>query len=132
MEYTGKAATYSAVNGALTMSATTDGTQLATAAINNSNYVPLFNMPANQFATLRTWYGKGYTTEGTKVLGANTGPLAAEYTNWYAPYQQSAAIASVLTPIAGQYYGNVANFPSSSISAATPTASSSYGIASSA
>jgi len=85
-------------------------------------------MPAQQFATLRTWYGKGYLADGTKAVGA--GALVAENMDWYAPYQQSALSATLYTNVMSQYYGNVANFPSSTYSATTPAAgsSASYGL----
>jgi len=57
-------------------------------------------MPAVKYATLRTWYGVGTTTWNT---------------NWNAPYQNVLARSSTsMDALAGQYYGNVASFPSSS------------------
>jgi len=89
-------------------------------------------MPAEQFNTLRTWYGYGYTTDGTKLIGSgvNTG----NWNNWYAPYQQSALATTVYSNVAGQYYGNVSNFAQSTFASATPTAgsTSNYGLSSAA
>jgi len=100
---------------------------IATGVI-STNFVPRFGMPAEQFNTLRTWYGMGYAVDGTKVAG--TGAATGYFTNWYAPYQQSALAATDFSNVAGQYYGNVGNFPSSTYTATTPAASSTatYGI----
>jgi len=85
MEYTGTAAAYVASAGNLSFGSTTAGALAVTDALNVVNMVPLFNMPAEQFATLRTWYGAGYTVPGTANAPSST-VLNGEPLNWYAPY----------------------------------------------
>jgi hypothetical protein len=67
------------------------------------NNVPKPQMTQLYFNTLRTWYGIGATR-------------ATDSSNWNAPYQNYLATTSTsLDTMAGQYYGNVASFPSSTL-----------------
>jgi len=85
MEYTAQA-TSTLATGTLAMGApTTAGDFAGTEGLNVVNYVPLFNMPAAQFASLRTWYGAGFTVPGSATPGTlQVAPT--EFLNWYAPY----------------------------------------------
>jgi hypothetical protein len=62
MEYTttGDATDFSTATGSLSSkfsAGSNDGFILGTEGVVRGNFVPRFDMPANQFATLRTWYG---------------------------------------------------------------------------
>jgi|TARA_B110001450_G_scaffold138902_1_gene130184 hypothetical protein len=61
MEYTASTSTtFVPKNGSLVKGAgNADGVITADEALAAGNMVPLFTMPAEQFATLRTWYGEG-------------------------------------------------------------------------
>jgi len=110
---------------------------LNAAALSPGTYLPLVTMPAAQFATLRTWYGSGRATV--------SGPLTGMQANWYAPglntYADEQTTASardsanaLVADVAGQAWGNVSNFPSSSgsfvttgVTAESGAAGASYG-----
>lgn len=63
MEYTtGAASADLASLGYLSQNGAVDGYVTSSVALQQSTFVPLFNMPAAQFATLRTWYGSGGAT----------------------------------------------------------------------
>ena len=60
MEYTASTlSSFNDSNGSLVPGAGTGGLIKEDEALAPTSYVPLFTMPANQFATLRTWYGEG-------------------------------------------------------------------------
>jgi len=46
-------------SGSLSIAEDTTGLIKATDALANGNMTPLFTMPGDSFATLRTWYGEG-------------------------------------------------------------------------
>jgi len=68
--------------------------------------IPLFNMPAEQFASLRTWYGVGAATKDD---------LTQMSSNWssvgQAPIVNTTATSLQLAAVKSQLYGNVANVP---------------------
>jgi len=81
MEYTvGPSATYTqfnAASGSLVAAKATDGYNTANEAVAGPTVmVPLFTMPGEQFATLRTWYG-----EGELKIDTTTGASAS----WLSP-----------------------------------------------
>jgi len=86
MEYTTAAAAFSAAAGSLTTDASSTGYVAANVGVNLTNYVPLFDMPAEAFNTLRTWYGRGYVTPGTAVAAGATTTLNGFTDNSFAPY----------------------------------------------
>jgi len=60
MEYTtGSAVSFTATNGSLVTGLNTTGFYTGNESLAPGNLTPLFTMPAEQFATLRTWYGEG-------------------------------------------------------------------------
>lgn len=85
-------------------------------ALSFSNYVPLFWMPAEQFASLRTWYGQG-STAADDVTGMSS--------NWMSPGQapiiNTSAVSLQLALVKSQLYGNVANVPMSGNVVSTST-----------
>jgi hypothetical protein len=88
--------------------ATEDGfTQMAPALANDS-YLPLFNMPANAFASLRTWYGAGATG-----LDPKTGMSSNWSTAGQAAINNTGLVSTQLAAVKSQLYGNVANVPQS-------------------
>lgn len=122
MEYT-TASSWDATQGSLKLQQTA-GIYALDESVNSLNYVPLFNMPAAQFSTLRTWYGNG--------LGAVASTaLANEQANWYAPgnnaYTNALATTNIDAASGTQMWGNVGNFPgakwgvSTSATTAIPT-----------
>jgi hypothetical protein len=68
--------------------------------------LPLFDMPADQFGSLRTWYGQGATAIDD-VTGMSS--------NWssvgQAPIVNTTATSLQLAAVKSQLYGNVANVP---------------------
>ena len=86
-------------------------------AVNYGNKVPLFNMPAAQFSTLRTWYGQ--------AAGSTTGPVGSGLPAWYAPgvndYPNAIADVVVNGSSGSQMWGNVANLPNSQWGTSTAT-----------
>jgi hypothetical protein len=71
-------------------------------------------MPANQFATLRTWYGEA-------VLATTIDPISNLPAAWLTPGQapvsnaKASLYSDYLAGIEGQQYGNVANVPFSTL-----------------
>jgi len=114
MEYTAAAA-FSGATGALqeTTSPTTGYNPVGT-ALSVETFLPTLIMPAAQFATLRTWYGRG-------GVDGVSGTILADYpSNWYAPGQQAQTATAVeLKDVAGQQWGNVSHFPASGYYSAT-------------
>ena len=80
-------------------------------------------MPANQFATLRTWYGEA-------VVATEIDPISNLPAAWLTPGQAPVSntkankFSTYLADIKGQQYGNVANVPFSTLTT-TGSASSS-------
>jgi hypothetical protein len=64
MEYTA-AASWSVSQQSLVATPTgnTNGFVLEATGLANDSMIPLFTMPADQFASLRTWYGVGSATK---------------------------------------------------------------------
>jgi hypothetical protein len=79
---------------------------LANEGLAAGNYTPLFTMPADQFATLRTWYGEGALTADALTQQTSTWSSAGG-----APIGNSTAISLQLAGVKSQLYGNVANVP---------------------
>jgi len=73
MEYVTKDAAWDAAVGALKEGTLTSGFRATGAATTPTTFVPLFDMPAAAFASLRTWYGAG-------ALAGSGAPA-----NWFAP-----------------------------------------------
>ena len=82
----------------------------------NGTYIPKFNMPADQFATLRTWYGEAGTIGG---LDPTANLPAAWLTPGQAPVDNSITASKLLATVPGETFGNVVNVPISTISAQT-------------
>jgi len=75
-------------------------------------------MPANQFATLRTWYGEaGVVSE----IDATSNLPAAWLTPGQAPVDNSILASKLLATVPGETFGNVVNVPFSTISTQTGT-----------
>lgn len=74
-----------------TAAATTAGTQQDYAGVGFGNYVPRFTMPADQFATMRTWYGNNTARQLT------TSQYGTQSTNWFTPYQNPAGTSLALS-----------------------------------
>ena len=72
----------------------------------NSSMLPLFHMPAEQFASLRTWYGQGAT-----AVDAVTGMSSNWSSAGQAPIINTTATSLQLAAVKSQLYGNVANVP---------------------
>ena len=68
-------------------------------------------MPADQFATLRTWYG-----EAPVGLDAVATLPAAWLTPGQAPVDNSVTASMLLATVKTEQYGNVVNVPFSTIS----------------
>jgi len=82
--------------------------------VTSGTYIPRFNMPADQFATLRTWYGEA-SVDGELDTTANL--PAAWLTPGQAPVENSTnASLLLLTVPYTEMYGNVVNVPFSTIS----------------
>jgi hypothetical protein len=85
-------------------------------------------MPADQFATLRTWYGEA-SVKGE--LDPTSNLPAAWLTPGQAPVANSVTASMLLASVPGETYGNVVNVPFSTISAqtgaTTPVGDTSYG-----
>ena len=78
--------------------------------------LPLFTMPAIQFASLRTWYGQGaWTTDATNNMPSSW------MSPGQAPIDNTAGISLQLAPVVSQLYGNVANVPVSGYVGSTDT-----------
>jgi hypothetical protein len=88
--------------------ATNDGYTQVDPALSNDSNLPLFNMPANAFASLRTWYGAGSTS---------IDPKTGMSSNWssvgQAAINNTTAVSLQLAAVKSQLYGNVANVPQS-------------------
>jgi hypothetical protein len=112
MEYT-TAASFSAATGSLGENGSSTGYVAAGVGASRGTYLPHFAAPADQFATLRTWYGDGAAT----AAGSLTGQPAA----WYAPGRNplTTANSSYAAEVAGQQWGNVAHMPSSTYYSST-------------
>ena len=83
---------------------------------------PLFTMPADQFATLRTWYGEGQLTADALTQQTSTWSSAGG-----APIANSAPVSLQLAGVKSQLYGNVANVPvSNSVASITDVAIGNY------
>ena len=70
--------------------------------------VPLFNMPAEQFASLRTWYGVGSTSLDDVTQMSSNWMTAGQ-----APIANTKLVSAQLAAVKSQLYGNVANVPQS-------------------
>jgi len=120
MEFTSTATTvsYSAAQGSLQDSEATaqDGYIFPASAVTKGTYIPRFNMPADQFATLRTWYGEA-SVEG--AVDATAGLPAAWLTPGQAPVANSVTASKLLATVPGETFGNVVNVPFSTISTQT-------------
>jgi hypothetical protein len=85
-------------------------------------------MPADQFATLRTWYGEA---SAIGALDPTANLPAAWLTPGQAPVANSAEASMLLATVPGETYGNVVNVPFSTISAqtgsTTPVGDTNYG-----
>lgn len=116
MEYTAQGTSFDGSKGSLVPSAE-GGLILANEGLAAGNYTPLFTMPADQFATLRTWYG-----EGSLVID----PVTQQTSTWSsaggAPIANSTAASLQLAGVKSQLYGNVANVPVSTAAASTTSA----------
>jgi hypothetical protein len=78
--------------------------------------LPLFWMPAVEFASLRTWYGQGaWSTDQATSMSSN----------WMSPGQapiiNTKDTSAQLAPVVSQLYGNVANVPMSGYVGSTGT-----------
>jgi hypothetical protein len=115
MEYT-HATSYSAATGSLKQ-AQAENVFAMDDAVNYTNKVPLFNMPAAQFSTLRTWYGQ--------ATAASSGVVGTNQPAWYAPgvngYSNAIADVVVNGSSGSQMWGNVANLPNSQWGSASAT-----------
>lgn len=84
-------------------------------------------MPADQFATLRTWYGEAPVT-----LDAVADLPAAWLTPGQAPVDNSLSASMLLATVKTEQYGNVVNVPFSTISTqtgnTTPVGDANYGL----
>jgi len=120
MEFTSTATTvsYTAAQGSLQDSEATaqDGYIFASSAVTKGTYIPRFNMPADQFATLRTWYGEA-SVEG--ALDTTSNLPAAWLTPGQAPVANSITASKLLATVPGETFGNVVNVPFSTISTQT-------------
>lgn len=107
MEYTASAATtFSATNGSLVPGLNTTGFYTGNESLAAGNMTPLFTMPAEQYATLRTWYGEGALTND-----GMTGQSSSWLSTGQVPIGNTAAISLQLAGVKSQLYGNVANVP---------------------
>ena len=92
-----------------------------------TNYIPKFNMPADQFATLRTWYG-----EAPLTINDVSNLPAAWLTPGQAPVDNSVTASMLLATVKTEQYGNVVNVPFSTIStqtgSTTPVGDTNYGV----
>jgi len=92
-----------------------------------TNYIPKFNMPADQFATLRTWYG-----EAPLTINDVSNLPAAWLTPGQAPVDNSVLASKLLATVKTEQYGNVVNVPFSTIStqtgSTTPVGDTNYGV----
>ena len=121
MEYTASSTTsFVAANGSLVPGAGS-GLIKEAEALDAGNMTPLFTMPAEQFATLRTWYGEGAVAVDT---------MTQQSANWLSPGQaamtNTADQSLKLLAVRSQLYGNVANVPVSNY-VAQPTSTASLG-----
>lgn len=93
----------------------------------NGTYIPKFNMPADQFATLRTWYG-----EAPLTINDVSNLPAAWLTPGQAPVDNSITASMLLATVKTEQYGNVVNVPFSTISTqtgnTTPVGDTNYGV----
>jgi hypothetical protein len=106
MEYTTDAATtFSTATGSLVQGLYTTGFVTGNEALSLS-MTPLFTMPANQYATLRTWYGEGVLSNDL-VSGQSAAWLSAGQ----AYINVLDATSLQLLGVKSQLYGNVANVP---------------------
>ena len=118
MEYTASSTTsFVAANGSLVPGAGS-GLIKEAEALDAGNMTPLFTMPAEQFATLRTWYGEG-------AIAVDT--MTQQSANWLSPGQaamtNTADQSLKLLAVRSQLYGNVANVPvSNNVASTTATA----------
>jgi hypothetical protein len=78
--------------------------------------LPLFTMPAVEFASLRTWYG-----QGTWTVDATTNMPSNWMSPGQAPVENTTAVSLQLAPVVSQLYGNVANVPVSGYVGSTDT-----------
>jgi len=127
MEYTAQGVSFDQSKGSLVASAQ-GGVMLVNEGLAAGNYTPHFTMPANQFATLRTWYG-----EGNLLID----PVTQQTSTWSsaggAPIANDTNTSLQLAGVKSQLYGNVANVPVSGMvtqgtSTTTPlTATQNYG-----
>jgi len=103
--------------GSLATSSTDGTTGLGyvstTAAVTSGTFIPMFHMPADQFATLRTWYGEA-SIAGALDTTANL--PAAWLTPGQAPVDNSKNASLLLATVPSETYGNVVNVPFSKLS----------------
>jgi hypothetical protein len=120
MEFTSTAETvsYLAAQGSLQSSEATaqDGYIFPASAVTKGTYIPRFNMPADQFATLRTWYGEASVSG---ALDTTADLPAAWLTPGQAPVANSVTASKLLATVPGETFGNVVNVPFSTMSTQT-------------
>jgi len=108
MEYTASTANaFVNTNGSL-VPAAGSGVIKSAEGLARGNMTPLFTMPADQFATLRTWYG-----EGAATIDSYTGQTSSWSSVGGAPISNTKAVSLQLAGVSSQLYGNVANVPAS-------------------
>lgn len=119
MEYTATVAgtAYAAAVGSLA-TASIDATNglgyvATSAAVTAGTFIPMFHMPADQFATLRTWYGEASVAG---ALDATANLPAAWLTPGQAPVDNSKNASLLLASVPSETYGNVVNVPFSKLS----------------
>jgi hypothetical protein len=87
------------------------GYEELTSGLTVGTYIPKFTMPADQFATLRTWYG-----EATVELDLKANLPAAWLSPGQAPVDNSKDASKLLATAPTESWGNVVNVPVSTIS----------------
>jgi len=118
MEYTATSngSEFDSKLGSLATAATSStlvGYESLTSGLTYGTYIPKFTMPADQFATLRTWYGEP-TVAGGLDLKANL--PAAWLSPGQAPVDNSKDASKLLASAPTESWGNVVNVPVSTIS----------------
>jgi len=81
-------------------------------------------MPAEQFATLRTWYGEA---TALALEDPNSSLPASWLTPGQAPVDNSKTNSGYLATVESQQYGNVVNVPASTIATTAAAATATVG-----
>lgn len=119
MEYTSGSGNFAIASQSLQGSAASAGFQQLAPALSLTTMLPLFWMPADQFGSLRTWYGQG---------AAVTDVATQQSQNWMSPGQAAIdnndSSSLQLAGVKSQLYGNVANVPMSGVASGTATTGS--------